>query len=93
VYRKHPDGWQQNSQSGWQAAPRAAAASRRRMRAQRRSGYGRPARHEQRDALHAHGRRLEPPRCRDGGYSRTLGGDGGIAPSTTRTTTRCSTTS
>jgi hypothetical protein len=83
VYRKHPDGWQQSSPSGWSAAPApppsvvAQAQSRANVDPGMQAGsYGMS------NATRFTGQPGDGWSRRDsgdGGYSRTLGGDGGIS--------------
>ena len=83
VYRKHPDGWQQNSQSGWQAAPApppaviAQADARANVDPGMQAGSFGMSNATRFTRMPGDGWSRRD--AGDGGYSRTLGGDGGIS--------------
>jgi hypothetical protein len=83
VYRKHPDGWQQHSPSGWTAAPSPPPAVAAEAQARANVDPGMQAgSFSMSNTTRFTGAANDGWTRRDsgdGGYSRTLGGDGGIS--------------
>ena len=86
VYRKAPDGWQRHAASGWQSAPDAPPAVAAQAQAHVQAGANTAAMqagsYSMSNATRFTGDSRDGWSARDagdGGYSRTLGGDGGIS--------------
>jgi hypothetical protein len=83
VYRKHPDGWQQQSASGWSAAPAPPPAVVAEAQSRDNVDPGmQAASYGMSNTTRFTGQQGDGWSRRDagdGGYSRTLGGDGGIS--------------
>lgn len=86
VYRKAPDGWQRHAASGWQSTPEAPPAVAAQAQAHAQAGASAAAMQAGSYGMSNATRFTGDPRdgwsardAGDGGYSRTLGGDGGIS--------------